>query len=98
MRNYQGPHGEIDIIAEKEGRIHFVEVKTRTSETLGAPEERVDSQKRKALQETAAVYLAEFREAPPAGSQFDVVSQIFDPSKNCMEHQTLIEKAFDENR
>ena len=35
-RNFACRLGEIDIIAEKEGVLHFVEVKTRLTDTYGA--------------------------------------------------------------
>ena len=38
-RNYHTKYGEIDIIASKDGKIHFVEVKTRKSLLFGTPEE-----------------------------------------------------------
>jgi putative endonuclease len=93
-RNFEGPRGEIDIIAEKNGRIRFVEVKTRSSDSLGAPEERVDKKKEAMLRETAQAYLERFRDAPPAGAQFDVVAQVVDPAKRRASEQTLIENAF----
>jgi putative endonuclease len=37
-RNVRTPHGEIDILARKEGLTIFVEVKTRTNQSLGPPE------------------------------------------------------------
>jgi putative endonuclease len=92
-RNYRGPHGEIDIVAEKGGQIRFVEVKTRTSDSLGAPEERVDSEKQRRIRETAQLYLGRFREPPPEGSQFDVVALIVDARGRPAE-QSLIENAF----
>ncbi|MBN1866507.1 YraN family protein [Candidatus Sumerlaeota bacterium] len=92
-RNYRGPHGEIDVVAEKDGQLRFIEVKTRTSDSLGAPEERVDAEKRKRIRQTAQIYLGRFREAPPAGSQFDVVAQIVDGRGRAVE-QNLIENAF----
>lgn len=44
-RNWRHSHYEIDIIAEKEGVLHFVEVKLRTSQKFGLPEEAVDKRK-----------------------------------------------------
>lgn len=92
-RNYRGGRGEIDIIAEKAGRIRFIEVKTRTSTTFGPPEERVDAKKRQLVREAAAAYLSQFREAPSAGFQFDIVAQIVNLEKRQPIEQTLIEDA-----
>lgn len=39
-------YGEIDIIAEKNERRHFIEVKTRKSLICGTPEEAVNAKKR----------------------------------------------------
>jgi putative endonuclease len=72
--NYKSGRKETDIIAEKAGRIHFVEVKTRSSESLGRPEERVDTKKRELLRDAAQSYLAEFRHPPSGGWQFDVIA------------------------
>ncbi|HUT22960.1 MAG TPA: YraN family protein [Sumerlaeia bacterium] len=91
-RNYQGSRGEIDIVAEKKGCIHFVEVKTRTTDSLGRPEERVDAKKREILRETARIYLRDFREPPPAGVQFDVLAQVVHGQRPV--RQTLLENAF----
>ncbi len=58
-RNYRGKTGEIDIIAEKDGTLHFVEVKTRTSEDLGEPLEAIDRRKLGHILRTAEMYLYE---------------------------------------
>ena len=44
-RNWRHSHYEIDIIAQKNGVLHFVEVKLRTSARFGPPEEAVDKKK-----------------------------------------------------
>ena len=41
-KNYKNPFGEIDIIAEKQGAVAFIEVKTRLSDLYGAPSEAVN--------------------------------------------------------
>jgi putative endonuclease len=72
-RNWQTDRGEIDLIAEKKGTIHFIEVKTRRSDTHGAPEEAVGQSKQSRVRELAQTYLEQFRQ-PPAETSFDIVS------------------------
>lgn len=56
-RNYQCRYGEIDIIAEKDEYIVFVEVKTRKKNSLIAPMEAVDSFKQQRILHTAQDFL-----------------------------------------
>lgn len=58
-RNYRVPHrhGEIDLIGWDSGVLAFVEVKTRTTETGGPPEQAVDTEKQRLLVEMARDYL-----------------------------------------
>ena len=58
-RNYHSRYGEIDLIAENETQICFVEVKTRNLSSLGNPAEAVDYRKQKKLTLTAMKYLSE---------------------------------------
>lgn len=59
-RNYWRKWGEIDIISEKEGKIHFVEVKTHSREASGyRPEERVHPKKLERLHRAIQSYLLE---------------------------------------
>ena len=53
--------GEIDIITAKDGRIIFVEVKTRTSSKYGTPEEGITWHKQQRLARTANVYMLEHK-------------------------------------
>lgn len=62
-RNYSCRYGEIDIVAVKGGEIHFVEVKTRTAENMGRPEEAVGKAKKRRMNIAAARYMAENRAA-----------------------------------
>jgi putative endonuclease len=48
-RNCRTPYGEIDIVAQDGGVLVFVEVKTRSSDTYGFPEESITSKKREHL-------------------------------------------------
>ncbi len=60
-RNYWKPWGEIDIIAEIGGTVHFVEVKSISRATLGAvrPEENFHPAKMKRLSRVVQSYLLE---------------------------------------
>ena len=58
-RNYHSRYGEIDLIAESDAEICFVEVKTRNLSSLGNPAEAVDYRKQKKLTLTAMKYLSE---------------------------------------
>jgi putative endonuclease len=57
-QNFRTRGGEIDIVAEKEKMLVFVEVKTRTNRTFGLPEEAIDERKQHKLAMTAECYLA----------------------------------------
>lgn len=60
-RNYWKKCGEIDIVAEKNNVLHFVEVKTVSRETMGdcMPEENVHYWKRRRLANVIQIYLSE---------------------------------------
>ena len=44
-QNWRHSHWEVDIIAEKDGILHFIEVKTRLTKKFGHPEDGVDKKK-----------------------------------------------------
>ncbi len=56
--NYLCRFGEIDIVAEKDGIIHFVEVKTRNKDSSVRPMEAVDENKQKRLELAAKNFLS----------------------------------------
>jgi putative endonuclease len=57
--NYRCPCGEIDIIAQENDYIVFTEVRTKTGNLFGTPEESISQIKKKHLIETAYTYLDE---------------------------------------
>lgn len=57
-QNWRITGGELDIIAEKDDQIVFVEVKTRTGSTTDTAFESLTARKRAALIRTAESYLA----------------------------------------
>lgn len=58
-RNIRTPYGEIDIIARKDGRVLFVEVKTLTTSKSFFPEHQITARKRGHMLNAAAHYAAE---------------------------------------
>lgn len=56
-RNYRTKFGEIDIIAEKNGCIHFVEVKTRAKNPNFSPIHAINNEKRRHIRNAAKIYL-----------------------------------------
>jgi putative endonuclease len=56
-QNVHIEHCELDLVMEDRDMIVFVEVKTRTSSTFGAPEDSISSRKRSRLQKAAWGFL-----------------------------------------
>ena len=62
-RNFRSRFGEIDIVAQKDHTVCFVEVKTRGPNSLGRPCEAVTASKQRKLMLTAEYYIARHRYA-----------------------------------
>jgi len=58
-RNARTPYGEIDIVAKQDDVAIFVEVKSRTSNKMGLPEESITPRKREHMHAAADYYAAE---------------------------------------
>ena len=93
-RNWRCPVGEIDLVAEKEGALIFVEVRTRRGDRLGTPEESITPAKRARLIAAAQTYLAEQGQAD-RDWRIDVVA-IEIGSHGEVQRCTLIENAIEE--
>lgn len=72
-RNFRFGHGEIDIIAKKDGLLIFVEVKTRTNMEYGEPELAVTKSKQKQIIRIAKAYLY-INDIHDIQCRFDVVA------------------------
>lgn len=57
IRNFRHGHGEIDIIADDEGTLVFVEVKTQKSEAMGEAFTWVTRKKQRQIGRVALAYL-----------------------------------------
>ena len=70
--NYKNSLGEIDIIAKDGEYTVFAEVKTRTTESFGAPSEAVDFRKRRQYFKVAQFYAVK-KGISGAPMRFDVI-------------------------
>jgi len=63
-KNYRLPYGEIDLIATKFDTLYFVEVKTRSSDRYGLPEEAVTKYKIARIKKAAYTYIQDNNNLP----------------------------------
>lgn len=73
-RNFRSRSGEIDIIARYRGGLVFVEVKYRSSQRSGAPEQAVDWKKRRRIIKTADYYRVKHHIYEDEPCRFDVIA------------------------
>ena len=77
-RNFRRPWGEIDVIAEKEGIVVFVEVKAGQARSAGfEPELHANREKMIKVLRTARSYLAYRKYKPDQEWQIDLVAIVF---------------------
>lgn len=75
--NFSNHVGEIDIIAEKDGVIAFIEVKRRQTLQYGRPIEAVDPRKQNKIRKVAEIYLM-LKNKTLADVRFDVIEILGD--------------------
>ena len=73
FRSYQDRVGEVDLIAVDQRTVVFVEVKTRSSDIAGDPEDAVDKGKQTKLTKTAIGFL-KWHRLTDCAARFDVVA------------------------
>ncbi len=79
-RNFRCPLGEIDIVAVDKGVLVFVEVKTRSSNKFGLPEEAVNRRKQHQMTKAAQFYISR-KKLFNSPARFDVVAVILSGEK-----------------
>lgn len=77
--NYRVGHKEIDIIAQYDKIIVFVEVKYRSSKQYGMPEDFVSMQKKQHIKAAAQVFMDKIQNLTPC--RFDVISILHLPQQ-----------------
>lgn len=80
---WRSGHYEVDIIAQKGGRVVFVEVKTRDT-AFTDPLDAVDKAKRRRIIRSADMYLRQFD--VPFEYQFDIITIVGDASAYQLSH------------
>lgn len=90
-RNYRKKWGELDIVAEKEGIIHIVEVKTVSKNSFGdkfkeeidryRPEDNMHPWKLQRLKRAIQTYLLEKYKKTEPSWQFDLICVFLDQTK-----------------
>ena len=88
-RNWRSGHKELDLIARKDSTLVVVEVKTRSSDNFGSPQDAVDERKIRRLVMAADAYVR--LNALDLEVRFDIVTVIDDDGQVKVEH---IEDAF----
>jgi putative endonuclease len=92
--NYRCPEGEIDIIAQHNDFLVFVEVRTKTSHDFGVPEESITQAKKKRMIATAHHY-RQAQKSPPPLWRIDFVAVELDQKGRLLRIE-LIENAVSE--
>jgi putative endonuclease len=83
-RNWHSSHKELDIIAEHEGWLVIVEVKTRSGDSLILPEDAVDRKKIRRTVSAAHHYVCMHDINKPV--RFDVIAIVFENGITKIEH------------
>jgi putative endonuclease len=89
-RRFRSGHRDLDLVAEREGVVAFVEVKARRGRSFGHPVEAVNWRKQRELTRSAAVWMARFGGAKQT-FRFDVIGVLMDESGTRVRH---VENAF----
>jgi putative endonuclease len=89
-RRFRNGHRDLDLVAEREGLVAFVEVKTRRGSDFGHPVEAVNWRKQRELTRSAAVWIARYGSEEQL-FRFDVVGVVMDESGCRVRH---VENAF----
>ena len=89
-RRFRSGHRDIDLIAERDGTVAFVEVKARHGGWFGGPVEAVNWKERRELARSASVWIDRHGRAGES-YRFDVIGVLVDEGRVRVRH---VENAF----
>ncbi len=90
-RNWQGRHGELDVVAERDGVLCFVEIRSRATRRFGTAAESVLGDKQRRLVRTAREWLMRYRAEgrlcrfDVLGIQLETAGPVFELYENAFE-------------
>ena len=90
QRRFRSGHRDIDLVAERDGLVAFVEVKARRGDRFGDPVEAVHWRKRRELARSAAVWI-DRHGRPNESYRFDVIGVLVEGNSVRIKH---VENAF----
>jgi len=79
-QNYRTKYAEIDLVAKKDDALVFIEVRTKTGEQFGAPEETINKRKMRKLQMNALAYTSRIKW--PGPYRIDTVCIVLDGNQS----------------
>lgn len=85
-RNYRCQWGEIDIICRQGALLVFVEVRSKTSDRYGTPEESINRVKISRIRKTAMEYLNNHPEGRSGKLRFDFIAVTFKEHQGSINH------------
>jgi putative endonuclease len=85
FRRYRSGRRDIDVVAEREGLIAFVEVKARTGEAFGSPVEAVHRRKQRELAKSAQTWIDRHGRAGES-YRFDVMGVLLKEKRVYVRH------------
>jgi putative endonuclease len=85
QRRFRSGHRDIDLVAERDGTVAFVEVKARHGSTFGDPVEAVNWKKQRELARSAAVWI-DRHGRPRESYRFDVIGVLVDGERVRVRH------------
>jgi len=90
QRRFRSGHRDIDLVAERDGLVAFVEVKARRGQRFGDPVEAVNWKKQRELGRSARVWIDRHGRSPEA-YRFDVIGVLVAGKRVRIRH---VENAF----
>jgi putative endonuclease len=90
QRRFRDGHRDLDLVAERDGTVAFVEVKARSGDAFGAPVEAVHWRKRRELTRSARMWISRYGQ-PGESYRFDVIGVLVASERVLVRH---VENAF----